>query len=556
VDGETLLINEKTVGMSVSPNRIFLRVPAQLWNYGHFLVLAAVVVGAAALSLWWVFLVPIYQSPDEPVHLDYALCLNERRGLFHGVVAPPGKFPDWIQHPPLAHPYARYLEDAACTRQVTFRPDVRMPLGYGSQRFYREVERRAPPVETIQSERSPVLAAVYPFGYYALLAAWLDAVRFVHDGPVGLLFGARLFSVLLFVVSLVLTYATCRELNLRRLLTLVLTAIVGFFPMTTFVSSYVQPDNLGFTLVSLCFLLSLRWQRRPSNRWLLAALGLDLGLLWVTKKHFALCMFLSVIPVVAARLWVDRAGFRAWLRHGIILLLPVVLLGPVQLWVETGARGYWDELPPYQGFNTTVLTGFTHAIMDYYNGGTHRSFWGVFGWLDTPLVIRDEKTTTRVNFVIDACTWVVLALTLLRLEQVGTRLWRLWRCGKGQEAARIALSNVPINSYFLYTVLMFGMYVRLESRLSPQGRNWLPFLLPIFLTAILYAPKALTGLAVRRGFAAALALALLIFDGVGGYYAIKTIEHRYYGGADATRAVPYSYRSASIGSRRDAFKAG
>jgi 4-amino-4-deoxy-L-arabinose transferase-like glycosyltransferase len=420
---------------------------------------------------------------------------------------------------------------------IPFHPERRMPPGYGTRFFYQQLESHAPPREAIRLERGASMSGIYPFGYYLTVAAWLEAIRRGHDGPVGLLFGARLFSVLLFTITLVLSYASCRELQLRRWLALALTAVVGFFPMATFVSSYVQPDNLAFTLVSLCFFLSLRWNRRPGSGWRSALLGLALGLLLVTKLHFFLCVFLSILPLVAARLWADRAGFLGGLRHGALLLVPVLCLWLVHLWVMWGVRSYYDERPPYKGFNITVLSGFTDALLSYYRDQSHTTFWGVFGWVDTPLVIRDQEVTYRVNWVIYACGWSLIALTLFCLERVSAKLWRLWRRGRGQTALRLAFGNVPINSYFLFTILMFAFRILTEDSFHGQGRNWLPFLLPFFLTSVVYAPKALTLRGTRRVFAGAILSGLLLFNAFGEYYAIKTLKNRYYLPGQAPRLL-------------------
>jgi hypothetical protein len=484
--------------------------------------LAAIVGGATVLALLWVFLVPINQSPDEPVHFDYAISLNETRSLFRPEYVPPELTRNY-----LVHPYTIHLATAAQTGEVALHPDARMAAGYGTRRFYQELEQLAPPRDGIRLPRPPALSGLYPFGYYAVLAVWLEGVRHVHDGPVGLFFGARLFSVLLFGLTLVFSYATCRELDLRPALALALTAMIGFFPMTTFVSSYVQPDNLAFSLVSLGFFLALRWRRRPGGG-LSAALGLTLGLLWVTKPHFAACVLLSAVSLVAARLWAERASPLGWLRHGALLLSPAVLLGSVQVWVTWGLKNEFNDPPPFKDFNTGVMHRFTEALMNYCNGPSHRSFWGVFGWVDAPLVIGTPRTTERVHFLIHAGTWVVLALILLRLQQVSAKLWQLWRRGRGATAVRLALAHVPINSFFIFTVVMFVLYIRLANRFGAQGRNWLPFLLPLFLSAIVYAPKVLTGRGARRAFAGALIAGLLLFDGFGSYYAIQTIKNRYY----------------------------
>ena len=61
-------------------------------------VLALIVLGAAGLSLRWVFLVPIFQAPDEYGHLDYGLCLYEH-GLFRAKDIPAAAPVNYVVHP-------------------------------------------------------------------------------------------------------------------------------------------------------------------------------------------------------------------------------------------------------------------------------------------------------------------------------------------------------------------------------------------------------------------------------------------------------------------------
>src|SRR5262249_61268990 len=83
------------------------------------------------------------------------------------------------------------------------------------------------------------LITIYPFGYYTAVALWIRLISVFSTGVTALFFGARIFSVLLVVLSLVLCYAVCRELRMSQRRALLLTAIVGWFPLTSFVSSYV-----------------------------------------------------------------------------------------------------------------------------------------------------------------------------------------------------------------------------------------------------------------------------------------------------------------------------
>ena len=54
----------------------------------------------------------------------------------------------------------------------------------------------------------------YPFGYYTLLAGWIALIRLVTPSLVVTFFGARLFSVILLTVGLILVYRTARGLRL------------------------------------------------------------------------------------------------------------------------------------------------------------------------------------------------------------------------------------------------------------------------------------------------------------------------------------------------------
>jgi hypothetical protein len=502
--------------------------------------LTAIVAASVALSIRWVFLVPIFQSPDEPQHFDYALCLNERRALIHGEPLPADGAV------PLIHPWTNHLRIASHFEAIAFHPKVHVSPDYGTPEFYEMLKRSAPAVDRNAIQQAPILAGLYPFGYYSVLAVWLEGVRLVGNDPVTLLFGARLFSVLLLCITLIFTYATARELHLKERTALLLTAAIGLFPLTSFISSYVQPDNLGLTLASICFYLSLRLRRQPDSGRLQVWLGLASAALLVTKPHFYLCVF----GCGAAALIVQRLSLRlalaSWLRCAVLLLAPALAVGMVHLYVTSGVANYYGDAAPVNHSVKALIKGFNNALMNYYAGPTHDSFWGVFGWMDTPLMIASPKWTARVHFILQVTAWLVLGLTLLRLAQVASRLFSLWRRGRRQAVWRIALSNVPVNSYFLFTVLMFALYIRLDNRFAAQGRNWFPFLLPIFLTAFVYAPRALAWRGVGITLGSLGLMGLLLYDGIGGYYSLRTIEHRYYAADPSpSRAVPRGVPRAS-----------
>jgi hypothetical protein len=482
------------------------------------LALAALVAASTGLCLRWVFLVPIYQSPDEPAHLDYALALRQNGGLFR---------PEGPPRLPLetVHPVTQYLADRTATAAVAFHGDVRMPPGYGTPAFYAALDRERPPLDDAPLP-PPGLAWVYPYGYYALLAGWLAVWERLDGSLTSLFFGARLFSVALLAATLLFSYGAARELGHRRRFCLLVTAAMGFLPLTLFVASYVQPDNLSFALVSACFYLSLRVGRRPDHAGLVAALGWALGGLLVTKQHYYLC---TVLPASAHAVgaWL-RAGIRPGRRTALALALagPSLALGAVHWWSVRDAVSYYGPATPPAPL--ALLNGLRRALTDFSTGATHRSFWGVYGWMDTPLVIHNAATTAAVRLLVRVVTWSLAVLTLMRLRQALGTLARLWRRGNHGAAVRLLVSNVPVNSFILFTGLMFVLFAVWANRFGAQGRNWLPLLLPMLLVALRYAPSALRRPSHRAVLACGAFAGLFAYELAGNVYALMTIRDRYY----------------------------
>jgi hypothetical protein len=135
---------------------------------------------------------------------------------------------------------------------------------------------------------------------------------------------------------------------------------------------------------------------------------------------------------------------------------------------------------------------------------------------------------------------------VVRLEQVLSRLWRLARLGRARLAGRIAAANVPINSFFLFTIVMIVLYVVTGNGFLAQGRHWFPMLLPIFLTSVVYAPKALSLPPLRRALSAALLAGLALYCAVGSYYAWRTVQRRYYLGDGPLVATALALRPDQV----------
>jgi 4-amino-4-deoxy-L-arabinose transferase-like glycosyltransferase len=413
-----------------------------------------------------------------------------------------------------------------------------MPSNYGTRDYYAALDRDAPTRTGLQIDGPNKPFAVYPFGYFAMLACWIEGLHHFSDAPVFVFFGARCLSVLLLGISLVLVYATVRQLDTRPAFALLLTACVGFFPLTTCSAAAVQTDNLSFLLVSLAFYLALRARRWPGDARLHGLLGLTFSALLITKPHFFACVLAPVLPMLAVEWHTAAVPGRRRLKLAALLLVPALASGALYLATTWGTEYYYYPPVDTDDGLAHTLRWFQAACWDFYAGLTHETFWGRFGWHDLTLVIRGHRTQEVIRFVVQALAWVLLGLTLVRLEQVAARLLRLARRGRAWYAVRLALANPLINSYFLFTVLMFCLYIRIENRFGAQGRNWWPMLLPIFLVGINYAPRALSLRSCRRAFAALMLGGLVAYCALGSVYGLRAIERRYYPSPKSTsRAV-------------------
>src|SRR6202165_36609 len=494
------------------------------------LMVAAVVLASAAVALAWVFFVPMLEAPDETVHFEYSTALYSAGGL----VAPRDAARLTIPNGRTV-PDPKYLEDQSAVAVIAEKPDVKAPAGYGSAAYYNSVDRNLQPVETTAQLFNPPLLRYYPFGYYLLDAAVMGVTSLFTSSPVALFFAARSLSVALLVLSLIFTYLILRRLRCGFALSLALTGVVGLFPMTSMISSSVQSDNLSFTLVGLAFLAGLELRGRPHPRAWPAVLGLALGALLVTKVHYFAIVAVALVAMLATQR-IDQRDARGWRLDVALLVLPAIAFEAIQVWTQWGApqlisAGQLGELPNYRTAIAGGLPGIasyaghilTFTFLDNTCGREFGSFWGAFGWVDTPLVLGSPAITVVVWLLFAGMSIGLLVCTLVRLGQVAYRLARVARRRRPRRALRIAFSNPIAISYFLLAAFLFTV----EGYPGVQGRYYFPLLPAVFWVALKYAPRALPGKFGPALFRMQVA-GLVAYTIAGAVFAFPPLASRYY----------------------------
>jgi len=507
-----------------------VRLPGEPSPRRAAILLAGIVAVSVAVAVAWVFIVPILEAPDETVHFEYSTALYSAGGLVAPrdaarISVPAGR----------SIPDPTYIEDASAVADIAEKPDVKAPAYYGSGTYYNAVDQNAHRVEATPQLVDPPLLRYYPFGYYLLDAAAMGVVSLVTSSPVALFFGARALSAALLIPSLLLTYMLLRRLRCTRRLSLALTAVVGLFPMTSMMASSVQSDNLSFTLVALALVAAFEVRARPHHRAWIAVLGVALGALAVTKLHyFAIVAFTVAAMLVTQRL--HARDTRGWPFEVALLALPTIVLGSLQAWLWWGSpplisSGQIADVPNYRAalsgglpaIASYVANTVSFTFLDNTFGREFGSFWGVFGWVDTPLVLGSPGITAVVWLLISGISMLLLVCTLIRIGRVGWRLLEVARRGHARLALKLAFSNPAANAYFLFALFLFTV----EGYPGVQGRYYLPFLPAVFWVALKYAPRALPGKFGPALFRMQVA-GLIAYTAAGAVFAFPTLSARYY----------------------------
>ncbi len=515
--------------------------------------LAGVIAAAVALAVLWVYMVPMLEASDETEHFDYVLALTHAGRLL------PGR--------PVFNPITtataddetRFFETYSDFYRINLNRHDRVPPGYGTHQYFQRIDRRAAARFPSHwnywddpQRPKPGLIDLYPFGFYGANALWLRFFSLFDRSQVALFFAARWFSVLLLAISLIFIYGVARQLRLPGSVSLALTAAIGMHSLTSFVASYVQPDNMALTLISIILFLSLRLGPGPINNRSLALLAVALGALAITKYQFFACVAVVVCIMLVAKLLAQRRSSADLLQFAAVLAVPSVvalllqrlMVGSDSTYTKTHLASMlpaFGNLPAFfawlgvfggltiRAFYHFFIGGFNSEITadPHYSGSV--SYWGNSGWLDTPLTFGNSTVDTSVHLIIQSFNAAIIILTIVWLIRTLLRLASLASKGKSLAALRLAAGNAPMNLYFVFIVFMVLFFAITNNALRLSGRDWLPLIEPAFLLGFLYAPRAITNPRLRDTFSATVLTLLALYATVGSYYAALSVHERYYG---------------------------
>lgn len=267
------------------------------------------------VGLAWALLVPPWQAPDEISHFSYAQSIAENFAL-PGNTRRPGKSSD-----------QSLADDTVGATRGAFYPRTAPPNWSGSDysSYLTRVRSVHPPPK---SDGGGLDSAQSNPPLYYLFA---DVGYLIDSGGTafGQLYTIRISGVLLLGVTTIAGWLLAGEtLGRRRLPQLACASVAGLLPMTTFMSTSVNPDALLYALWTLALWLGARVINHRVRRWDAVALCTVTAAAILTKATSY-----ALVPAVVMALFIG------WLRRprserkrdlsfiaaaGMVLLLPVV----------------------------------------------------------------------------------------------------------------------------------------------------------------------------------------------------------------------------------------
>jgi 4-amino-4-deoxy-L-arabinose transferase-like glycosyltransferase len=367
------------------------------WRWLVVSILAAHFV----LSTVYSVLTPIWEGPDELGHYRHVRFLVRNLAL-------PGPEDSTSELDELSHPPLYYI----VTAMMTFWVDTSDDLAPTANPF--------------------TATGILEGGANSFIHS--DAEAFPYHGTVLAVHAARLVSVAIGTLSLLVTYKLGRLLFPHRHdVALGATAINAFTPGFLFMSGVVNNDIMVTLFTALTLLLSARLVVRDAGWKNLLALGVCAGLTTVSKYNG-----LAVVPLVVVAIGVVLAK-RIRLRRSLVISLGGVLLlllglvlvsswwfmrsvalfgAPTTRSARVVAQFLEDLRDPVAGLSRVDWTLLRDGMSYFYT-----SFWGIFGWGN-----------------VNAATWVYQALGVLSVVGlVGLVLFLLSKASRSVKGGALLL---------------------------------------------------------------------------------------------------------------------
>jgi 4-amino-4-deoxy-L-arabinose transferase-like glycosyltransferase len=324
-----------------------------------FLPLWPLLIAAALLLIFWSFLIPIFESPDEPAHWDYARYLHDHWRL-----------------PPYNSAYVEGNQP---------------PLYY---LLIASFSAESPaPASMAHMEDGKAISSCPPRFYENCFS------DFSRYWPIRI---ARLMTVLISLGTVLFTVLAGRDATGNKAVGLLAGAMVAFLPQFTFRGSNISNDAMVASGGAAATWLLVRFARTSDWR---------AGLWCAVTTAIAFLSKINAI-VLSAAFAVGIASLRLSVRERLQRVVLLLITGVIVLpWLLQNQLLYGDPLAmramplavPWLVEHHTLTEPY---FQTQFPAMVWRSFLGVFGWMNVPLpegmyrVYRDLSLVALIGLMI------------------------------------------------------------------------------------------------------------------------------------------------------------
>lgn len=471
-------------------------------NNKLLLLLLAVFVN----QLVWSMFLPLWQSPDEQAHFGQVQNFAETG---KSQITDGKNTSEEIYQ---SEKFLGTLRDSHGNNAYTYHPDFNVSYSNNTTGVH---EKELFSLGN-KSRRKFVIreSTGYPPFYYFLGTVFYKAA---YGGSIiDRVFAVRLLSIIIALGIVYLTFITSKKAFGNDNFSLVITVMVGFQPMLTFVNSGVTSDGL-FNLLFLLFLygcLTILQDGLKVKSTIHLLLAIVLGFL---TKPQANIMFFVLVPVIII------SGIR-FLKNDWKSISPksklIILLSLILVVATVSREIIWRILdgslfPESSGAVSLTSVSKLPEHLSFTINHTYREvlpwFWGVFRWLSLALPAEIRRVTNWLAIL----SFIGFALYLVRSileKKLDRKFWAL-----------VFLAFSLVTYFSAITLFDFGFRLGSGFSFGIQGRYFFPVVVP-FMAIFLIGLQSLVPRKWHLSVAKVLAISMIalnvfvFFYLMGSYY--------------------------------------
>lgn len=473
-------------------------------------------------GLVWIYSVPIWHTPDEAAHFAQVQYFAEKG------VMPKGNVLDRSKELHESEILLDVERGKLGMNRYTYHPEYN--LEYTNTLFGKfEKEIQSYPI-SYRSEMVLKDSSRYPPLYYYLSGM---VYRLFNNGDLFVrTFAIRIFSSILFVMQVFISYKAGKKIFNKNLMAVTLAFLISFQPMINFVASGVTSDNLGNLLFAVFLYWSLNIIQGGSIVKNSAIMGIICGLNFLTKPQAVILVPLIILAFLIG--FIRHNPLKKWKTQLVSVIafaiFATIFGGFIPLkeiydnWKESNIILPYVETSQVIAPNITALE-FIKFTLNHTVREVLPWYWGVFKWLGVVLPRIVNRIILRLMLI------AILGFGIYLVKNVILTI----------KTRKISDNFIYVN-FFLFSAILFfaaltwwdfGHYKTHGFSLGIQGRYFFPLILAhmtILLTGIVSFAEFIEKLLKIKRFdlRALFCKALIILMVSLNFIAIETVISSYY----------------------------